>query len=48
MVTLAEYASRMPEEQKYIYYAGGNWDRIDKLPQTELVMIRAMKSILHR
>ncbi|NMA02157.1 MAG: molecular chaperone HtpG [Clostridia bacterium] len=38
MVTLAEYVSRMPEEQKYIYYAAGETvDRIDKLPQTELV-----------
>lgn len=38
MVTLEEYVSRMPEEQKYIYYAAGeSIDRIDKLPQTELV-----------
>lgn len=38
MVTLEEYVSRMPEEQKYIYYAAGeSVDRIDKLPQTELV-----------
>ncbi|HEY2419851.1 MAG TPA: molecular chaperone HtpG [Neobacillus sp.] len=38
MVTLDEYVSRMPEEQKYIYYASGEtYDRIDKLPQTELV-----------
>lgn len=38
MVTLDEYVSRMPEEQKYIYYATGeSYDRIDKLPQTELV-----------
>ncbi|WP_058303043.1 molecular chaperone HtpG [Gorillibacterium timonense] len=37
-VTLEEYVSRMPEEQKYIYYAtGGSVDRIEKLPQTELV-----------
>lgn len=38
MVTLEEYVSRMPEEQKYIYYAAGeSIDRVDKLPQTELV-----------
>jgi len=38
MVTLDEYASRMPEEQKYIYYAAGeSVERIEKLPQTELV-----------
>ena len=33
-----EYISRMPEDQKYIYYASGESnERIDKLPQTELV-----------
>ncbi|WP_026908276.1 molecular chaperone HtpG [Paucisalibacillus globulus] len=38
LVTLAEYVSRMPEDQKYIYYATGeSIERIDKLPQTELV-----------
>lgn len=38
LVTLSEYVSRMPEEQKYIYYAtGDSIERIDKLPQTELV-----------
>ncbi len=38
MVTLSEYVSRMPEEQKYIYYAcGESVDRIEKMPQTELV-----------
>ena len=38
LVTLDEYVSRMPEEQKYIYYAAGeSIARIDKLPQTELV-----------
>ncbi|MDQ0232037.1 molecular chaperone HtpG [Metabacillus malikii] len=37
-VTLDEYVSRMPEDQKYIYYATGeSIERIDKLPQTELV-----------
>ncbi|MFZ5974098.1 MAG: molecular chaperone HtpG [Bacillota bacterium] len=38
MVTLDEYVERMPEGQKYIYYASGEtYDRIKKLPQTELV-----------
>lgn len=38
LVTLDEYVSRMPEDQKYIYYASGEtYERIDKLPQTELV-----------
>lgn len=38
LVTLDEYVSRMPEDQKYIYYAAGeSVDRIEKLPQTELV-----------
>jgi molecular chaperone HtpG len=38
MVTLDEYVSKMPEEQKYIYYAvGESNEKIDKLPQTELV-----------
>lgn len=38
MVTLDEYVSRMPEDQKYIYYASGDSvERIDKLPQTEIV-----------
>ncbi|MGE7613206.1 molecular chaperone HtpG [Paenibacillus sp. NPDC101420] len=38
LVTLDEYVSRMPEDQKYIYYASGeSIDRIEKLPQTELV-----------
>jgi molecular chaperone HtpG len=39
MVTLDEYISRMPEEQKYIYYAAGeSVERLEKLPQTELVL----------
>nr|WP_244895484.1 molecular chaperone HtpG [Evansella clarkii] len=38
LVTLDEYVSRMPEDQKYIYYASGeSRERLDKLPQTELV-----------
>ncbi len=38
LVTLDEYVSAMPEEQKYIYYATGETAaRIEQLPQTELV-----------
>ena len=36
--TLEEYVGRMPEGQKYIYYAcGDSLERIDQLPQAELV-----------
>ncbi|WP_010299286.1 MULTISPECIES: molecular chaperone HtpG [Clostridium] len=39
LVTLDEYVSRMKEEQKYIYYASGeSYERIEKLPQTELLL----------
>ena len=38
LVTLQEYVSRMKEDQKYIYYASGETlDKVDKLPQTELL-----------
>ena len=38
LVTLDEYVSRMGEDQKYIYYASGeSIERIERLPQTELV-----------
>ena len=38
MSTLEEYVGRMKEGQKYIYYAcGETTDRIDRLPQTELL-----------
>jgi len=38
LVSLSEYISRMPEDQKYVYYAcGESVTKIDALPQTELV-----------
>jgi molecular chaperone HtpG len=41
LVTLAEYVGRMKDDQKYIYYAvGGTVDKVDKLPQTELLKDR--------
>lgn len=40
-VTLDEYVSNMAENQKYIYYAcGDSIEKIDKLPQTEMVADR--------
>jgi len=37
-VTLAEYVSRMKEDQEYIYYASGDsLDAVDKMPQTEIL-----------
>ena len=39
LVTLAEYVDRMKEDQKFIYYAAGeSVERIDKMPQTEMVL----------
>ena len=38
LVTLDEYTQRMKEDQKYIYYAAGETvDKVDALPQTEVV-----------
>ena len=38
LIPLAEYVKNMPEEQKYIYYAGGeNIALLEKLPQAEQV-----------
>ena len=38
LVTLDDYVESMKEDQKYIYYASGDSiDRLDKLPQTELL-----------
>ncbi len=39
LVTLDEYVSNMPEDQKYIYYAAGDSiERLEKLPQAEAVL----------
>ena len=38
LVTLGEYVSRMPESQKYIYFAAGeSIEAIDHMPQTEVL-----------
>jgi molecular chaperone HtpG len=38
LVSLEEYISRMKEEQRFIYYATGeSIEKIEKLPQTELI-----------
>jgi molecular chaperone HtpG len=38
LIPLADYVKNMPEEQKYIYYAGGeNIALLEKLPQAEQV-----------
>ena len=38
LVTLSEYVSRMPESQKYIYFAAGeSIEAIDHMPQTEVL-----------
>ena len=38
LTSLAEYADRMKEDQKYLYYAAGETpEKVDKLPQTELL-----------
>ena len=38
LVTLSEYVSRMKHEQKHIYYASGQTvEKIDMIPQTELL-----------
>ncbi|MGJ7922350.1 molecular chaperone HtpG [Neobacillus sp. LXY-4] len=39
LITLDEYVSGMPEDQKFIYYASGeSVERLEKLPQTEFVL----------
>ncbi|MGI1806638.1 molecular chaperone HtpG [Exiguobacterium sp. TDN 0502] len=38
LITLSEYVAAMPEDQAHIYYAAGeSTNRLDKLPQSELV-----------
>ncbi|MCU6713122.1 molecular chaperone HtpG [Paenibacillus sp. J5C_2022] len=38
LISLDEYVAAMPEDQKYIYYAAGDSvERLEKLPQTEVV-----------
>jgi len=38
LIPISEYINAMPEDQKYIYYAGGeSISMLDKLPQTEQV-----------
>lgn len=40
-VTFKEYVEAMPESQKYIYYAAGDsFEKLSKLPQTELLRER--------
>ena len=44
MVTLDEYITRMNDDQKYIYYASGeSIDRIEKMPQTELLLDKGVE-----
>lgn len=46
-VTLAEYRAKMPEDQKYIYYAAGDSTaRLAKLPQAELVRSKGYDLLL--
>jgi molecular chaperone HtpG len=45
-VTLEEYAARMKEDQKFIYYAAADsLERADALPQTELLKDRGVEII---
>lgn len=47
LVTLAEYVEKMPEEQKYIYYAAGDSvERLGKLPQAGLVRDKGFDLLL--
>ena len=46
MTTLGEYVDRMPEEQKYIYFATGeNVNAISKLPQAEKVLSKGYELV---
>ena len=43
-VTLAEYVSRMKDDQEYIYYAtGDSFEAVDKMPQTEVLKDRGIE-----
>ncbi len=47
LVTLAEYVEKMPEEQKFIYYAAGDsTERLEKLPAAELVLDKGYDLLL--
>ena len=38
LISLQEYVDKMPEDQKYIYFASGeSLEKVDQLPQTELL-----------
>lgn len=44
LTTLGEYVDRMPQEQKYIYFAAGeNVTAISKLPQAEMVQSKGFE-----
>ncbi len=46
LVSFKEYLSRAKEDQKYIYYASGeSLDRIDKMPQVELLKDKGFEII---
>lgn len=47
MITFSEYVEKMPEEQKYIYYAAGDSkERLSKLPQAEIVRDKGFDLLL--
>ena len=47
LITLAEYVEKMPEDQKFIYYAAGeSVDRLMKLPAAELVLDKGYDLLL--
>ena len=47
LVTLDEYIEKMPEEQKYIYFAAGDdTDRLSKLPNAQLVLSKGYDLLL--
>ncbi len=47
LITLAEYVEKMPEEQKFIYYAAGDSaERLAKLPAAELVLDKGYDLLL--